>query len=58
MGEKINKKINLNQNDEIIKEAHIDGHLYSMSLQTMKFFCHQMETTICKIQKPFLISPE
>ena len=52
MGEKIIKKTNLNQNDEIIKEAHIDGHLYSMSLQTMKFFCQQMETSICKFKKP------
>jgi ribosomal protein L7Ae-like RNA K-turn-binding protein len=51
-GEISNKEKNLNEKDEIIKEAHIDGHLYSMSLKTMKFFCNQMETSICKIQKP------
>jgi hypothetical protein len=49
----INNQIeNINLNYEIIKEAHIDGHLSSMSLQTMKYFCNQMERSICKIKKP------
>ena len=52
-----NKNIqNYENNEEIIKEAHIDGHLYSMSLQTMKFFCRQMECSIFKILKKNNIS--
>ena len=46
-----NQNDNIHLNDEIIKEAHIDGHLSSMSLQTMQFFCNQMERSICKIIK-------
>jgi hypothetical protein len=38
--------------DNIIKEAHIDGHISFMSLKTMKFLCERMEKSICKIQKP------
>ena len=47
-----NMRNNINLNEVITKEVHIDGHLSSMSLQTMKYFCNQMELIICKIKKP------
>jgi surface protein len=52
--ENFNSKIEnpINFGDNIIKEAHIDGHISSMSLKTMKYLCERMEKSICKIQKP------
>ena len=38
-------------NNNIIKEAIIDGHNLSMDLKSMKLFSHQMEKSICKITK-------
>ena len=46
-----NKSGSMPYNESIIPEKHIEGRPSSMSLNQMKIYSKQMETSVCKIEK-------